>query len=84
MQLAEETTVPVPTNYEHDDKENRVEEPAASEEISTNIMDQYLHPAMFDGTSDLLGISGRHSCHPRIPSQVDESDYDSVLGSDTD
>ncbi|KAL1591376.1 hypothetical protein SLS60_011989 [Paraconiothyrium brasiliense] len=80
VQLAKEVTATVPLEHDHDDKENPVEE----RDFSMEQNDQYLDLSMFDGANDLPGVSRHHKCRPRAPAPVNDSDYDSVLGSDTE
>jgi hypothetical protein len=72
------TTSPEP--IENDKKE----EPAHYKETSPNLVEQYLLPAMFDGPSDRPGVARHHHCHPSIHAQNNNSDLDSVFGSDID
>ncbi|KAF2451498.1 hypothetical protein P171DRAFT_515510 [Karstenula rhodostoma CBS 690.94] len=75
-QPTREATSPVPLDYEHDGKENREEE--SVRDASPNLIEHYLHSAMFDGPSD------RHNCSAKMPVQIGNMDSDSVLGSDID
>ncbi|KAK7188062.1 hypothetical protein DPSP01_001607 [Paraphaeosphaeria sporulosa] len=70
-QFKNKSASPAPLGCDHDDK-------------SPNIIDQYLHPAMFDGPCDQVDVTHPHDFSAKMHDQVGNIDSDSVLGRDID